>query len=178
MPNLPQDIEFINEQLVSRFGRTATSGPRYRIIWTENELEYRKITHYNRMELIRPEIHLVRKYSYIKDRFILEKFLTGLDNTELVEKGGTYEPIWVFEDKKLGFIMPTWKAVEFLAKVSDMGVKETLSDMQARDKERFDAEVRDIEDMLNSDGIDYGNQEVNFVKPVYYNDLSMKKDEE
>lgn len=178
MEKLPQDIEYINQQLVSRFGRSETDRPRYKLVWSEHELEYRKVFHYNKVQLIFPEVMLTRKYSYIKDRYILEKLIIGVENVELdgSPNTGSYEPIWVFEDAQFNRLRPVWRVVQVLALASEGGVgeKTSLSDYMSEDEEKKKLEIEYFEDMLN-DGTDYGNQSVSFVKPVYISDTKMKE---
>ena len=55
-----------------------------------------------------------RKYNYIKDRWILEKFTPGYNPEIQDDYGGTYEPFFVFESAKGEYLPPTIKVVQFI----------------------------------------------------------------
>ena len=151
---LPTEIEDINEKLKGRFG-LKDDKPRFQLVWSENEQEYRPVEFTRGMKLLYPEMMYVRKYSYIKDRYVLEKW-----------RDGSYEPIWVFEDKNHEFLMPIWRATEIIALASDDVIVKNFGDYLSEDDKAMEKEVEYFEDMLE-DGNPYGNQETNFVKPVY-----------
>jgi len=178
MEQLPQDIEQINSKLIAKFGYEHDK-PKFRIVWSDNELEYRQVYYLKGMQLIHPQIILTRKYNYIHERYILERYIidSAKDNLELITHNGcSYEPVWVFEDKNLEFVRPFWRAVEVLALAAEGGIgdKKTLKDYMSDDEKALEKEVAYFEDMLD-DGTNYKNQKVNFVKPVYINNTDMKE---
>lgn len=111
-------IETLNQRLIDRYGRFLdTNHPLYRIVWSEDQLEKRKITHTkDGFQLLTPEIQEVPKYrQWVHNKFILENLhvVPEFSNTDLVEKL-SYEPLWVFETEKGEAIAPIWPAVEVI----------------------------------------------------------------
>jgi hypothetical protein len=111
------EVHRINDLLMHRYGRSLDGKPNFRIIWSDDLTENRygtvqKITKAGIYLGEETGLHELPKYSYIKERYILEKLMWS-DNPELYEKF-SYEPIWVFQDKDSNFLFPIWKAVEKL----------------------------------------------------------------
>jgi hypothetical protein len=107
---------------LSKQGTSITGKVIYRLVWSEHIFEYRHglFRDFTPSGLFIREVvetRKARKYNYIKERFILEKWAPGnlTANAELPDAiNGDYLPIYVFEDKKGDYLAPTRKALEFI----------------------------------------------------------------
>lgn len=102
-----EDIKSINKYLESSYGLSLDNKPKFRVIWSEDLFEVRK-------GLFSPgatmeEIRKVPKYSYIKDKYILEVYTLAFPETfgkalrhseDIIMSGDRYEPLRVFQTKK------------------------------------------------------------------------------
>ena len=93
-------IEHLNYQLTREYGKEelAQNQPRFRIVFSDDEIEKRIMTHTNEgFELLYPEVREVPKYRhYIQGRYILERLIPVVGETDLVTKV-SYEPVHVFQ---------------------------------------------------------------------------------
>jgi hypothetical protein len=167
---MPEDIKLLNEKLEKKFGKTLIGDrPRYRIIFSDAEIEYRKTDMFNGIAYVSPRTVEVPKYNYLKGTWVLERFVHH-NNPEIATlMGGSYEPVWAFVDKNSNPVRPFWKLVIFVALAAENGVAEkmTAKDFQREDEEKFAAEINEFEEMLNEQGPNYGNQSDMFVSPVF-----------
>jgi hypothetical protein len=100
---LTEPIESINQQLIDLFGiDTITGDSMWRVVWSDTQTE-KRLTKYTDLgiELLRPEVRELPKYSYIPHKYILENLvLIPVQNMpELPASKISYEPIFVFETK-------------------------------------------------------------------------------
>lgn len=112
------EIDELNRRLKTLYGCELDGRPKFRIVWSEDQYEYRKgifENWYGSIFLSREEcVKEVRKYSYIKDRWILEKLILA-SNPELPNsRNGSYEPVFVFQNKDGVYLEPIWAAIELL----------------------------------------------------------------
>lgn len=109
------DLEKMNNQLRSKYGYGPDSfRPLWKIIWSEDELEKRWMTHDDHgNELLEPEVREVPKYQHIKDRYVLERAVPVAGETDLITKV-SYEPAWTFEDRHGVYLPPRFDACEFI----------------------------------------------------------------
>src|SRR5689334_2025398 len=115
------DIEIINNWLAEFGGKNDLQQPIFRLSWSNDQYEWRRGTfNVNSGDLfVRTEVGVryVRKYNYIHERWILEKWfpqsLVKNEETPAV-KNGDYEPFYVFQDKYGNYLEPTRKVVEFI----------------------------------------------------------------
>lgn len=98
----------INGSLRRRYGINFKNEPVFRVVWSDDQFEDRLGTYedyYNDTIFLRTVtcVRRVPKYSYVKARWILERWIAG----ELMEgyhdevpgsTGGSYEPIYVYQD--------------------------------------------------------------------------------
>jgi|ERR1044071_3948159 hypothetical protein len=114
-------IDDLNKYLATQ-GNSITGQVMYRLVWSENVLENRHglFRDFTRSGLFIREVietRKVKKYNYIKERFILEKWAPGnlTANNELPDSiNGDYLPIYVFEDKSGNYLPPTRKVLDFI----------------------------------------------------------------
>src|SRR5438046_3147991 len=115
------EVDRINKILEARYGRTLRGDPNFRIVWSDDQYEYR-FGRYNIFYghiFVREEVgtKLVPKYSYIRQRWLIERFYDGsklkTDDLPLSQNGG-YEPVYVFESKSREYLSPTLKVCEIL----------------------------------------------------------------
>jgi hypothetical protein len=117
-------IEAINRKLKER-GRSLDGRPILRLVFSDDQIEKRvgTFTDWYGHILIRQEYKALRetkKYGYIKGKWILER-LTYLNpenkivQEELVEaRNGSYEPLYVFQDKDSNPLPVNWQVIERL----------------------------------------------------------------
>ena len=115
------ETKLLNEYLKTR-GTSITGQVIYRLVWSEDIFEnrygfYRDFTKEGLFIREITETRRVKKYNYIHERYILEKWAPGnlTASPETPDaSNGDYLPIYVFEDKKGNHLAPTRKVVEFL----------------------------------------------------------------
>lgn len=109
------ELTALNETLHRDYGESF-GVPRFRLAWSENQFELRMgaVNVFYGNIFLREEkgIHNVRKYNYLKDKWILEEVMNSF-NHEL-EKTVNYEPIWVFQDSKGNYLEPILRAIRLI----------------------------------------------------------------
>jgi len=124
-------MEHINSFLTN-FGTTLNGTPHWRLVWSDDQLEYRKgvFNEFYGDVFLRTikGTREVRKYNYIKERWILERYFPPemSYNPEIpTSVFGNYEPVYVFEDKNGNFLQPTLKVVEFIVVMAEKSTPQT-----------------------------------------------------
>lgn len=147
----------INEWL-DRHLKTPQGLPVYKLVWSDDAREKRHGTFTDFTEsgvYLRTvtETRLTRKYSYIRERWLLEKWFSPeyTISSELPEslKGG-YELVWLFETRDEQYQAPTLRATQFLIGFIENNTPE--SSMRRRSRladEVFNIEEKEIADFLN-----------------------------
>jgi hypothetical protein len=111
------ELAELNTRLVTYYGQSLEGLPNYRVVWSEDQFEKRRMTHTDSgIQLIAPEVREVRKYKqWVQEKYILEKLtiISEMGETDLVEKL-SYEPLFVFEDKNGNALKPVWSAIYFI----------------------------------------------------------------
>lgn len=130
-----QAVALINHDLELKWGK------RYRVVWCDDEYEVR--------ENVYGEVGKWPKYSYLKERFLLEKFLGN-------EYGSASEEIKVWNGWEILHAFapgqdPTLAACMFLADCIENGVKRTLQDHYNAEKDEFDKEVLEAYEILENE---------------------------
>jgi hypothetical protein len=111
-------VEQVNRNLLENYGRfDTTDKPVWRVVWSEDQLEKRWMTHTREgFPLLQPEVREVPKYrQWIQEKYVLERIVAIPEfvENELVEQI-SYEPVWVFEDKAGKPLPPIWSAVHLI----------------------------------------------------------------
>ena len=115
------EVQHLNNWLKSQ-GKSITGEVIYRLIWSDKIFEnrygtYRDFTPSGLFIREITETRTTRKYNYINERWILEKWAPGniTAHRELPDAtNGDYIPVYVFEDKKGNYIAPTEKVLKFI----------------------------------------------------------------
>lgn len=140
----------LNDYLLREFGRGLEGLQNYRIIWSTGVTEKRlgTFTDFYGKIFVREvtEVREVLKYPYDQDRWILERVQAASMNPELVAHY-SYEPIYVFKDKR-GFYLPlNEKVVTIIA--DNIKHPQTPGEIRARyEKEIAEEERKEIEEFV------------------------------
>lgn len=143
----------INQKLKEFARHPIYDKPIFRIVWSDDQLDYRKGFH--GMEGVE-SVKLVKKYNYIPERFVLEKYVFVGQQRELVNVNGySYEPVYIFQDKHYNPLPVEWWAVEYAVKfLSGHFAREHRTEKQ--DQSEYDAkkvqEEAEIYDRLTQEG--------------------------
>jgi hypothetical protein len=114
MPELVESIERLNYQLERNYGKFSEL-PVWRIVWSEDAREQRKGTFTytdNSGNFLKEEegIREVKKYPYIKERYVLERVLPVPEmNRDQLVTPLSYEPVFIFENKNREYLPPRWE---------------------------------------------------------------------
>lgn len=148
---LAEPIDRINQQLQREFGVEPDGSPRWRVIFSEDMTEKRWMTHTDEgWELLFPEVREVRKYQHITERYVLERQIPVLGETDVTTKT-SYEPAWTFEDRFGNYLPPRFDACKFIVEaifdqVKNAGnhrrYKDEKATKEARTKEIMDMELK------------------------------------
>lgn len=122
MREIPPEIIYLNQQLLNRYGKFENGEPNYRVVWSEDQFEYRLglypkfDAHGNYLGESQDEtFQYVPKYrQWMSNQWVLEKILPvpEISNKELTGKI-SYEPLHGFIVNGKG-ITPSLDAVCFL----------------------------------------------------------------
>lgn len=136
-----ESVDTLNLRLSDLYGRSAEGRPYYRLVFSTSQTEKRRgefEDYYGKIFLRRfVGVREVPKYSYAKDRWILEVLLP-IKNSEIFgsEYFGSYEPLWVFQDKDGNFLQPNWKVIEIIIHWNHNREVKSPADME-RDEEAW-----------------------------------------
>ena len=149
------DVENLNKYLISQ-GLSEDNKPLFRLVWSDGIYEHRHglfrdyVLGTNILIREVTETRLVRKYNYINQRWILEKWAPGnLTYTKEIPgtESGDYIPVYVFEDKNGDYLPPNMKVLNFiLAFLRGQIRKEDIPSQEYLDEK----EIQLIEDELGN----------------------------
>ena len=112
-----ESIEILNQRLNDYFGHDDLGRPIWRLVWSDTQFE-KRLTNYTLegLELITPIVMELPKYSYIKERYVLERLVIvpEFQQNELPVEKISYEPMWTFESNKKEFLYPKWEACKHI----------------------------------------------------------------
>lgn len=151
------EVETINKHL-AKFGKVKFSDfPRWRVVWSEDQFEHRiGVFHeFTGGILIRvvKGIQEVRKYPYLRERWILERFLAadegGYHPDIPNSRRGSYEPIFPFEDGDGNPLPLNLKATIFMVQAAESpATKMTESELKNILLAKEEKEVQEIFESL------------------------------
>ena len=148
------DVEIINQQITS-FGKNLREEPLYRIVWSDYQTELR----YGRFREFFGKIFLreivgtkeVPKYNFISERWILERWFPPeqVYNPEIpMSAQGSYEPIYVFQDKFGGYLHPNQRVTEIIIGRAEHPIRKTPEERKTEEEEREEKEIQYYMDYL------------------------------
>lgn len=112
MQKIPDsELAVINNWLKNKYGMFDELHQKYRVVWSEDELEQRRGEFQDRTEegflrSVTNGVLLLKKYRYPQPRYVLEQLMeVPKANEELLERT-SYEPIWTFQDKSGAYLPP------------------------------------------------------------------------
>jgi hypothetical protein len=112
-----ETLEILNKRLEEYFGTAWNGMPIYRIVFSDDQMEMRKMDHTDEgVKLLFPEVREVPKYRhYIKAKYILEKLveLNEAAQEELKVKI-SYECLWVYTDANDNALPPKWEVTQLV----------------------------------------------------------------
>jgi len=112
---LVEPIERINEYLIRDFGKWDDGRARFRVVWSEDQIEKINSWHTDEgFDLLTPRVTERPKYQYIEGRYILEQLSIVPDHDKELTERFSYEPLWVFQDNKGGYLPPRWDACKLI----------------------------------------------------------------
>lgn len=118
-----EQVKLINRKLFEYFGPAPNSDnvALFRIVWPEGLIEKRFGVfekHCNGIFMGEETgVREVRKYSWVKERWILEVYkASNILSSDIIKSGDGYEPIWIFRDKEGNYQPLWWPAIEKLCK--------------------------------------------------------------
>lgn len=151
MPS-PTEVKEFNKKLRHEFGLLYDQ-PRFRLVWSEDLLETRQgavETFYGHIFVKRETgFHQLKKYSYLKDRWILEQSNLSL-NPELTQVVG-YEPVFVFQDNQGNYLEPVWRAIYLLVDSIMNPRKLSPSDLAEEERTQQEKEIAFFEQYLSGE---------------------------
>jgi len=123
---LRETIESINYKLEKEFGKHIDGRPNFRVVWSEDQYEKRWTSFTDEgFELPQRIVKELPKYKqYVHEKFILERLLPVIGESDLIEKT-SYEPAWVFQDKDGIYLPPFFDGCKFVVEaiLEQMGHK-------------------------------------------------------
>jgi hypothetical protein len=150
-------LKQVNDLLARELGESLFGKPNYRVIWSTGDTEKRFGTfsdYYGKIYLRTvSEVRTVLKYPNDQDRFILERIQSAVGNPELTEDY-SYEPIYVFKDKR-GFHLPlNMRVIEFFIKriKEPPSAQEIRTDAEEEVARAEEEEVAEFLDILHDAG--------------------------
>lgn len=151
-------IDSLNKKLADTYGCDVSSdNPRYRIVWSEHQTEYRhgKFEDYDeetgRYLRTATETRLCLKYPQNPDCWVLERFTYNEGNPDIPAKT-SYEPIWVYGAANSD-PNPDWPHTEILVN-ANMYIKRrqiTKSEMQDIQDAKFLKEKDKFKRMIQNE---------------------------
>lgn len=153
------DAETVNKHLKS-WGLNPYGDPVVRVVWSDNQRELRRGT-YNEFYgdiFIRTVtgVKEVPKYSWISERWVLERWYSPEKafDADLVESNsGSYEPVYVFQDKAGNFLPLNLRVVELICSAmfnqppTKQQVRQEIEDMLTRQDIEMQSYFEDALDM-------------------------------
>ncbi len=149
----PEGLKEFNNWLLRDFGYFDGGKPRYKLVWSEDEIE-KVLSQYTRegFELLTPQI--IEKYKYrqwIHERYVLEKLVAVPEShLEVSVYPMSYEPIYTFQNKNGDYLEPHYGATRFLINYLENPKKFYTQYKASNEEEHRKAiqEINEIEDYL------------------------------
>lgn len=131
---LTETLDFINRKLEREFGRDLTGRPIWRVVWSDTQIEKRKMyTTDEGLDLLQPEVREVKKYQHISERYVLEKLTEVVGETDLITPM-SYEPLWTFQDRFNQYLPPRFDACKFVIETVNINLAKGKGHVKYKDE--------------------------------------------
>src|SRR4030095_3222043 len=150
-----EKVEDINQRLIDWFSIDIVTGkPIWRVVYSEDQFE-KRLTYYtdSGLALVIPQVRELPKYrQWIQNKYVLERLtvIPEINSDELPSEKISYEPIYVFEDKRGNSLPPRSDVSKF--------VIDTLYAAQGKgnlakyvEEDNKEERIREMQDYLFSD---------------------------
>lgn len=166
-------IKQLNRHLLETYGSDHTSRPRYRVMWSEDLLEKRNfVLGMNEDGSENVEVREVKKYSWVKDRYIFQKHFVGPAEQQDIKNWDGYEALFTFDTNGgLGeALIPTQQACEFIIMCVERTIPMTpkekrdfYEEQERKQIERDKLELAEAGRLRLEDSVGYTGKEFNDV---------------
>lgn len=136
-----EKIESINQHLIDEYGiDTVTGQPMFRIVFSDDQTEMRLVdTLDSGIRLLYAQVMEVKKYSYLKGIWVLERLVVipDINQRELPASKLSYEPLWAYRDAANNPLPPIWEATKYIvdALYAALGKKSLRNYVEEEDAE-------------------------------------------
>ena len=159
-----ENVVLINKELKKLYGVEFDGKPKFRLVWSDDCIEKRlgRVDRYtpNGIYLGTDEgLHELQKYSYIRERWILENYNPAYKaNPEIAISDG-YEPVFVF-DRKGEYLKPYFWACEYIINSirNPERIHKTEKMMLSDEEIKKEKEIAEYFDFLTQEATDFGNK--------------------
>lgn len=153
------DIDELNQKLTDHYGIDSDTGrPIFKVVWANDQTEKRLVqTTDSGIQLLYPEMREVKKYPYIKDRYVLERLvIVPIPNQHELAVKLSYEPLWVYYNSAGEFLHPIWTATKFVidsvyAAMGKSSLAKYVDDEKNTTEEGRQERVKQLEEELFGD---------------------------
>jgi hypothetical protein len=166
-----ENVKRINKFLKDNYGYSFDNKPKFRLVWSEDLLETRKGL-FGELAIYE-EIRKVPKYSFVRDRWVLEVYTLSFPGIfgrsiqhkqDIVMDSDGYEPLRIFQTKKRVYLKPDLEICKIICdKFSELTTRpeaRRLTEKQANyeDVQKMRAEADKFFELLNADDSTLINQ--------------------
>lgn len=148
----------INQWLKENYGTTGDLKPIFRVVWSTNLTEKRfgEFDEYSGHIFLRQVkgVKEVLKYPFDQNRWILEQFCEIDQRSqvakELIENKYSYEPLWIFKDKKGKYLPLDKRMIEFILffYLNRHKHKKTAAELTEEEYKKEEAETEKIRQLV------------------------------
>jgi hypothetical protein len=137
-----------------------TGMPIFRIVWSDDQLEKRKLNVTETgIQLLTPIVKEVPKYGqWINHRYVLERLVIvpEINKEELMDKKLSYEPLWVFQNGSEEAVAPTLWGCKFIidavyAATGKKSLRKYVDEEAQKSEELREARINKLQEELFGD---------------------------
>jgi hypothetical protein len=164
---LLEPLEVINRRLEDRFGRFEDGRPKWRVVWSEDQIESRYGTYdrysehgvYLGQETGWREVPKYRQW--MPNQYVLENLIPVPENSDIAAKA-SYEPIWGFADINGNPLPPKWEVIEIVLDQINKNIRENalgfkIPESELQTPEAIEARIKVMEEALFPDASRIGD---------------------
>ena len=158
-----ESIVSLNQRLIDYYGiDTVSTRPIFRIVWANDQVEKRMMdTLDSGIQLLYPQVREVKKYSYLRDIYILERLVLvpNFQQKELADVKLSYEPIWAFQDEHGNPLPPKWEPIKLIVDTlyAAMGKKSLAKYVDPENAETRELNVQKLQNELFGNETEVGD---------------------